>query len=413
MKSAYAYDHYSFSDVGSQRQNNEDSFGGTPLPNGRLFIVCDGMGAHQAGEHASSLCVKLIKEYFINNGTGNSSIDLYNAINFANEQLYITANNNPELKGMGTTVVALIIGNNEIFIGHVGDSRIYLHSSGELIQLTKDHSYVQNLVDQGIITRREMETHARKNELTNAIGIFPEIQPSINRTSIQVKAGDKFLLCTDGLNGMIGDQEILTELSSGKPVNAICENLISMANGAGGLDNITVSVVSINKSPFKETIHDGLVVAQKGSKNKQKKFYNSVVFQSSVVAAFLLCFFFLIKEIGPSLFNDPKKQPDTDVQKEDLTGTDQVAKDESDTLSLKKKPKGNGKVIQKETPEKVKPKPKGAKPVVSDKKNTYDTGRNNPALKKSVDPKTSKNSKDSTNPKDKDTTKASAVVKKK
>jgi len=294
MSADYKYISYSQTDVGNQRTNNEDSFGSLQLPDGHLFIVCDGMGAHQAGEHASSMCVRLIKDYFSYNVTGNSSIDLYNAIIFANEQLYIAAKNNADLKGMGTTVVTLLIRKNEIFIGHVGDSRIYLYSSNKLFQLTKDHSFVQNLVDQGIITRKEMETHSRKNELTNAIGIYPEIKPTISNSSIRVKTGDRFLLCTDGLNGMISDLDIKKILSSSDNIEVSCSVLINQAKLSGGLDNITTTLVSITKSPFTNTMHEGLNVLLENSQSNSatKPIYNKLWFQLLLAAIIPLSILF-------------------------------------------------------------------------------------------------------------------------
>lgn len=292
MNTQYAFDHYSLTDIGNVRTNNEDSYGNIVLPNGQLFIVCDGMGAHQAGEHASSKCVSLIKEFFINNATGNSSIDLHNAIIFANEQLYLTAQNNAEMRGMGTTVVALLIQKDEIYVGHVGDSRIYLLSSGQLIQLTKDHSYVQTLVDQGIIARHEMERHPRKNELTNAIGIYPHVKPTISQTSIQAKQGDTFLLCTDGLNGMISDDEIRSVLKSGNKFDLQSIQLVNQAKIAGGLDNVTVTIIGILKSPFNQTRLNGVdFYASAGTHKNKKSLFSQLWFQLVVAAVIPLLFF--------------------------------------------------------------------------------------------------------------------------
>lgn len=313
MNTQYAFDHYSLTDIGNVRTNNEDSYGNIVLPNGQLFIVCDGMGAHQAGEHASSKCVSLIKEFFINNATGNSSIDLHNAIIFANEQLYLTAQNNAEMRGMGTTVVALLIQKDEIYVGHVGDSRIYLLSSGQLIQLTKDHSYVQTLVDQGIIARHEMERHPRKNELTNAIGIYPNVKPTISQTSIQAKQGDTFLLCTDGLNGMISDDEIRSVLKSGNKFDLQSIQLVNQAKLAGGLDNVTVTIIGILKSPFNQTRLNGVdFYASAGTQKNKKSLFSQLWFQLVVAAVIPLLFFMgfgLVTGSFQIFGNDLKKSP--------------------------------------------------------------------------------------------------------
>lgn len=279
MYKSYQVNNFSLTDVGNVRSNNEDFFGSMQLRDGSLYIVCDGMGAHQAGEQASSMCVNLIKEYFSSQASGNPSIDLYNAIIFANEQIFVAAQMNEHLKGMGTTVVALLITQNEIHIGHVGDSRIYLFSDNHLYQLTKDHSFVQGLVDQGLISKDEMERHSRKNELTNAIGIFQQVKPTISKSPLKAKVNDKFLLCSDGLNGMISDEDIRNEMKKEQSIDAMCVNLISRAKIAGGNDNITVSCVEIQQSPFNVTNLDGVGFYKHDLSQNSKTLLKSAWFQ--------------------------------------------------------------------------------------------------------------------------------------
>jgi serine/threonine protein phosphatase PrpC len=325
------YDHYQIishflTDIGLQRSQNEDNFGSLQLSDGQLFIVCDGMGGHKGGEYASSTCVSLIKEYFSHNATGNTSVDLYNAILFANEQLYQTSINNPSLKGMGTTVVALVIRGSEIIIGHVGDSRIYLHSSGKLLQLTKDHSYVQTLVDQGIIMRHEMESHSRKNELTQAIGVSPTVKPWIGNSNLQVKAGDKFVLCTDGLFGMISEDTILEELNATHPHDYTCSRLISKAKSAGGLDNITLCLVSVLKSPFKQTKHEGLHVAggASGATRKRINVKNVMMFALAALIPITAATTYLVltdNNPNPLIVKPEDKQKEVEVKPEDIAWT--------------------------------------------------------------------------------------------
>lgn len=271
MNKSYQVLNYALTDVGNVRSNNEDAYGNMQLREGNLYIVCDGMGAHQAGEQASSMCVNLIKEFFSTQASGNPAIDIYNAIIFANEQIYVAAQVNDHLKGMGTTVVVLMVTHNEIHVGHVGDSRIYILTDGQLFQLTKDHSFVQGLVDQGLISKDEMERHSRKNELTNAIGIFQQVKPTISKSPIKAKANDKFLLCSDGLNGMISDEDIRNEMRKEQTIDSMCANLVSRAKIAGGHDNITVSCIEIIKSPFGVTNLEGVglygQLSAKGPKN--------------------------------------------------------------------------------------------------------------------------------------------------
>lgn len=164
MQGSYTINSAAQSDIGLKRSRNEDAHGSLPLSNGYLFIVCDGMGGHAGGEWASKACVELIIEYFSKHVSDdqNPSISLNNAILFANEQIFNAAYNNPDLKGMGTTVVALLFYRDEIYTAHVGDSRIYVLHRDQLIQLTRDHSFVQGLVDQGIISKIEAETHPGK-----------------------------------------------------------------------------------------------------------------------------------------------------------------------------------------------------------------------------------------------------------
>jgi serine/threonine protein phosphatase PrpC len=288
MYKSYQVNNFSLTDVGNARSNNEDYFGSMQLRDGNLFIVCDGMGAHQAGEQASTMCVNLIKEYFSSQATGNPSIDLYNAIIFANEQIFVAAQMNEHLKGMGTTVVTLLITQNEIHIGHVGDSRMYLFSDNHLYQLTKDHSFVQGLVDQGLISKDEMERHSRKNELTNAIGIFQQVKPTISKSPLKAKVNDKFLLCSDGLNGMISDEDISNEMKKEQGIDAMCVNLISRAKIAGGIDNITVSCVEIQQSPFNVTNLDGVGFYNFDVSQNSKNLLKSVWFQFLLGLSFLI-----------------------------------------------------------------------------------------------------------------------------
>jgi serine/threonine protein phosphatase PrpC len=289
MNKSYQVLNYALTDVGNVRTNNEDFFGSMQLREGNLFIVCDGMGAHQAGEQASSMCVNLIKEFFSSQASGNPAIDIYNAILFANEQIYVAAQVNDDFKGMGTTVAVLMITQNEIHVGHVGDSRVYILTDGQLFQLTKDHSFVQGLVDQGLISKEEMERHSRKNELTNAIGIFQQVKPTISKSSINAKVSDRFLLCSDGLNGMISDEDIRHEMKKEQTIDSMCVNLISHAKIAGGHDNITVSCVEIIKSPFASTNLEGAGLHGQINLTSSNNLLHATWFQLLIGISVLVC----------------------------------------------------------------------------------------------------------------------------
>jgi serine/threonine protein phosphatase PrpC len=233
--------------VGKVRAANEDNMGESITPNGHLFVVCDGMGGHVGGATASSIAVTSIIEFFQREVYDNPIQAIDHALSFANEQIYASALNNPELKGMGTTAVVLLIRNEECFVGHVGDSRIYLYSDAKLNRLTKDHSFVQTLVDSGIISDDEAESHPNKNQILQALGIASSVKGTISPAAILPKTGDTFLLCSDGLNGMVKDAEMQHILSVNN-IEIAAENLITAALNAGGTDNITAALVKIEES---------------------------------------------------------------------------------------------------------------------------------------------------------------------
>ncbi len=241
------YVYRSLTDVGKVRSANEDSLGEAETPNGHLFLVCDGMGGHVGGAVASSKAVEGLIEFFQKDTHDNPIQALDHALSFANEQIYAATIIQPELKGMGTTAVALLIRNNECFIAHVGDSRIYLYSDGKLYRLTKDHSYVQTLVDANIIADEDAENHPNKNQILQALGIAPVIKSTVCSSPILPKKGDVFLLCSDGLNGMVNDRE-MERLMNQNPSEEWSQVLINAALEAGGKDNVTALLIEITES---------------------------------------------------------------------------------------------------------------------------------------------------------------------
>ena len=244
-------------DVGRVRKANEDNMGHLEKSWGWVFTVCDGMGGHVGGATASSIAVNSILEFL---GQDQAPSDpraaLAKSLEFANEQIYATTLQQPELRGMGTTAVILLMIDSQIWLAHVGDSRIYIHSEGKLHRLTRDHSFVQTLVDQGIIAEDEMELHPRKNELTRALGTRPSVEPEVSERPVLPQAGDSFLLCSDGLYGMIDPTEILGILKTNPALQPATERLIFEANERGGLDNITVQLVEIMDSPHAKSRFD-------------------------------------------------------------------------------------------------------------------------------------------------------------
>lgn len=239
---------YTFSHVGLVRQANEDSFKYGQTPNGMVYVVCDGMGGHVGGAIASSTAVNAIMEFFSANVYENVSLAIEKSIQFANQQIFARIQAEPELHGMGTTVVVLVIKENDCFIGHVGDSRIYLRTGGRLERITKDHSFVQTLVDSGAIREEDAEMHPQKNQILRALGHKQDVEVTLPNAPIRVKTGDTFLLCSDGLTGMVGDSDLLAMIED-QDLERVGTNMLNAALANGGVDNITGIIVRISQSP--------------------------------------------------------------------------------------------------------------------------------------------------------------------
>lgn len=240
--------------IGNVRTAQEDSHDIAVLtPNGDVFVVCDGMGGHVGGKQASSIAVKSIIEHLKKEKYDQPMQALNDALQFANMQILGYAKDHPELRGMGTTACIVLLQDTEAYIAHVGDSRIYLYMGKEqqLHRVTKDHSYVQTLVDAGQITDEEAEHHPNKNRILKALGIKPELVPTCN--VLRPKNGDCFLICSDGLNGMITDSTIEGVLKQNIPLADKGERLIQLALEAGGQDNITVELIQISSSPHTQS----------------------------------------------------------------------------------------------------------------------------------------------------------------
>ena len=248
--------HFSKTVVGLVRKANEDSIGHIITPNKsniNVRIVCDGMGGHIGGAKASNIAINSIREYFLNTPNPVPQVALNEAITFANLQIFGSAQAEPEFKGMGTTCTVLLESEGLIYIAHVGDSRIYIHTDEKLYRITKDHSYVQGLVDKGQISDQQMETHPNKNQLTRALGIAAEVEVEVASKPILAKSGDSFLLCSDGLNGLINDRMINSVIKSNNTLETKCNNLITMAEAAGGHDNISVDLIEVLESEHIKT----------------------------------------------------------------------------------------------------------------------------------------------------------------
>lgn len=248
--------------IGNVRKAQEDSHDiFLKTPNGDAFVVCDGMGGHVGGAVASSTAVRSIKEYLEKEKYPNPIQALDGALQFANQQILGYANEHPELKGMGTTACIVLFQGDEAWIAHVGDSRIYLYLGKEkqLHRITKDHSYVQTLVDSGEISDDQAEHHPNKNRILKALGVSLKLEPTFNygNKPILSKNDDVFLICSDGLSGMIPDKTIERVLSQKDgTLEQKGDMLIALAMEGetvqpGGQDNCTVELIKVDNSPWK------------------------------------------------------------------------------------------------------------------------------------------------------------------
>lgn len=231
-------------DPGRTRPVNEDSMITFDSPNGRVVAVCDGMGGQNAGDVASQLAVTVIKDILTDNTFPSPEEAINRSIFAANQAILRRASQDPELGGMGATCVMLIIKDGQVYFGSVGDSRIYLVCNHSIRQLTKDQSYVQTLVDAGEITQEAAEHHQDKNQITNALGLENMTAPVICTTPIIPEPGSVFVLCSDGLSGMVNNKGIQSIVSRYNiSLDERARMLVQQANEAGGLDNITVQLV--------------------------------------------------------------------------------------------------------------------------------------------------------------------------
>ena len=233
------------SDVGRVRSANEDHCAVFDDPTGRrLLVVADGMGGHRGGATASRLAVEAIGRHFERDAAASvaPADRLAEAIRQANREVHAASRHDAELRGMGTTVVALLVDPEGAWVAHVGDSRAYLVRDDRLEALTEDHSVVAELMRRGLLTPDEAEVHPRRNEILRSVGVDETVEAELRR--IELAPGDRIVLCSDGLCGVVSDEEILDLARDGSAERAVAA-LIEAANAAGGPDNVTVQVVRV------------------------------------------------------------------------------------------------------------------------------------------------------------------------
>jgi serine/threonine protein phosphatase PrpC len=234
------------SDVGMVRSGNEDNFFAESDEHRGVFVVADGMGGHAAGEVASEMAVQIVSRQLLpikhlrEDGVEER---MAQSLRDANHAIYERMLTEVDKQGMGTTASVLVLSENQFLIGQVGDSRVYLLRDGALKQVTKDHSYVQEQVDAGLLTLEQARYHPYSNVITRCVGANETVDVDLYRGEAMV--GDVFLVASDGLTGMVDDRRLQQILLARSSPSRIVDALIAEANGRGGLDNITAIVVQV------------------------------------------------------------------------------------------------------------------------------------------------------------------------
>lgn len=244
--------------VGMKRSHNEDNF--FLLAEENLYIVADGMGGHASGEVASQIAVETLANFFIDTSRDKeitwpykedraSTYDenrLVTGVKLANRRVFETAQSDARYRGMGTTIVSLACGSSGAFLGHVGDSRGYLIADGQIRQVTEDHSLLNDYLKVHKLTQEEIEHFPHKNVIVRALGMKDSVVVDVHR--LDPKPGHIYLLCSDGLSGMVSDPDILACVSEGgSDLEKSCQALIAKANAGGGVDNVTVVLVEFSE----------------------------------------------------------------------------------------------------------------------------------------------------------------------
>lgn len=238
-------------DTGCHRPENEDYYGYAEPESdsdferkGRLAMVADGMGGHAGGQMASAIAVERVREVYLGDPNEDPTECLRAALSDAHAAIQDYAQQHPEFAGMGTTCTCAVVKDAQLYYGHVGDSRLYLIRNSTISQVTEDHSMVAQLVRQGTLTPEEAAVHPEKNVLTAALGMGSAVPAEFAATPEVLEPADILLLCTDGLHGLVSDQEMLA-IATGNRGREACQELVRLAKERGGFDNITVQILRI------------------------------------------------------------------------------------------------------------------------------------------------------------------------
>lgn len=240
------------SDLGCQRENNEDRYSYWEprsdeqfAARGRLISVADGMGGYEGGQEASRIAIEAVEEAYTNGTSNDPQFLLLSGFRLAHEKIQEYANSHPGLQGMGTTCTTIALVGYQLYFAHIGDSRLYLVRDGSISRVTHDHSYVSRLVAHGVISSEEAETHPQRHILTAALGAGAEVEPDTPDTPFALFPEDQLVLCTDGLWSLVHDEEIQKVVTGNSPFEA-CRELVRMARAVGGPDNITLQVLKVD-----------------------------------------------------------------------------------------------------------------------------------------------------------------------
>lgn len=342
-------------DTGRTRRVNEDSMITFDSPNGRVVAVCDGMGGQNAGDVASQLAVAVIQDILSDNTFATPEEAITSSVLAANQAILRKASMNEDMQGMGATCVMLIVKDDKVYYGSIGDSRIYYIANGMIRQITKDQSYVQTLVDAGQITLAEAEHHQDKNQITNALGVEGMTPPVIGQMPIIPEPNSTFLLCSDGLSGMINNNTILNTVSRHElSLNERARMLVEQANEAGGLDNITVQLVEF---PAEDMAMSPMGSPSVSSAIAQPKKKSHAVLYSLIAALLVIAvaggayWYFheeekpqpkatvttKVKQKAKAKKEEPKSEPEVVVKQESVKKIEKVVSKEKNTKKTKVK----------------------------------------------------------------------------
>ena len=257
------YDYAALTDTGRMRENNEDSVSVDPATG--LVVLADGMGGYNAGEVASGMATTFITtelgQWLSQAGEQALSRDVKRAMEIcvenANTSIFTSAESNAHYSGMGTTLVVGAFIGSRLILGHIGDSRCYRWRHNTLVPITRDHSLLQEQLDAGLITPEQAAVSPNRNLVTRALGVEASVELEVNE--FRVEPGDVYLMCSDGLTDMVSDTAIATEFSRSEDLETLALNLITIANAAGGRDNISVLLVNASQSTKKRGLIDRLL----------------------------------------------------------------------------------------------------------------------------------------------------------